>query len=314
VCTPKSSNASPKEIPKCGPIVAGRNCEAFEDYTANNRAMGKWQSRAIARWPTRLGGDIGGWSERSSRNNGRSTSSDRPLLDGWWGNVGVKFAGQKFSKWYPITVRQATDIGQSLENVTSESEWITVSTLNNRLLLFRPTAIDAICLLDEGADDPPDDWHIEKEDFEPIPHDIYAGLEDFFEDKERFDASSPEFRRIVEAYIKTNNLDSETYLDQFVKSRLYFTNSTVQSLPLVESCLAAFIDSINLGEAPLIFRTETYDENEVFYPTHHLTGIDAPRSRIEDEFRSQNAQSEEENNFVDAVRPRRKKRRSKKAG
>jgi hypothetical protein len=71
--------------------------------------------------------------------------------DGWWGNVGVEFARQKFSKWYPITVRQATDIGQSLEDVTSESDWITVATLNDRLLLLRPTAIDSICLLDEGV-------------------------------------------------------------------------------------------------------------------------------------------------------------------
>lgn len=88
-----------------------------------------------------------------------------PLVKGfkrWWGNVGIMHLGKTESIWYPLrTNKGLLDRFEEMESelvIKDHSNIISLVTANNKLLIINRNNIKKLKFLEEGADEPRDDW------------------------------------------------------------------------------------------------------------------------------------------------------------
>ena len=83
------------------------------------------------------------------------------VLSGYWGNFGVRLAGGLHTRWYPITESEYARISNCL-GISGENDWITVETLNNRVLFVNTKNVVRIQLIDDDLDSPEDWSHVDQ--------------------------------------------------------------------------------------------------------------------------------------------------------
>lgn len=111
--------------------------------------------------------------ERQTTNPFSRFSGDK---SGYWGNIGIRLPSREFSIWYPITTSTMERVFSELQNA-GRNAYISFQTLNNKMVICRPSHFQALTFLDEAEDEVEGDWEVGPDDVEGWPQEIYECLE-----------------------------------------------------------------------------------------------------------------------------------------
>ncbi|WP_404365861.1 helix-turn-helix transcriptional regulator [Sphingomonas sp. MMS24-J45] len=98
----------------------------------------------------------------------------------YWGDLGLRPRGGSLTFGFPVTAEQADRVRQRVASVEKLPDWITVETMNNRVLAFRPKQMRRIWLVDE-ADEFPEEFHFNNPCDGPagMPLEVYRAMVDW---------------------------------------------------------------------------------------------------------------------------------------
>jgi len=152
--------------------------------------------------------------------------ADDQIVDGFWGHLGVLLPGKPDHHWFPITSGEQERISLNLQSPTHFSGWLVVATLNNRVLLINPNAVQRIRLLDDAADQPSDDsWNLTWDGYQGLPPEVYSAIGDYFCNEQAFDADYSEaLKRITTDQIEEHGIGDEDAFKLLECTSLYLVS------------------------------------------------------------------------------------------
>ena len=216
-------------------------------------------------------------------------TQNKERFHGFWGHIGVcpNMSSEVF--WYPITSNTIKIVNES-----SDTRFIIVPCMNNKLLLINMNNIDKLILLDEACDPPYYCTWDRKVDNGGTPLVVYEALDDyyFYKDDDRNIPTtilSSKLINILEEYIKDNNLNEE-----YVNSLLYDVNvvynngkKETHDVDLSEyNDLTEFISSIwEFNDVPNknnFIKYQNYNGEVVLLNLNIVSFLELPLLKIED--------------------------------
>lgn len=201
-----------------------------------------------------------------------------PHSDGFWGHVGLLLTGESKTKWFPITLSTAEELGAFLANA-DPGDWVLISTLKNRMLAVNPSLVRRIWLLDDACDEP-DDWSEEaKEDYDGLPMEFYRGLDAHFssgeEDLET--TASETFRSIISDYVREKELDEESANKLLHYSTIYLSDGTQATYWAEPKDLYELVFNIDSETVPALIGIDSYGGGfESYYPSNKVALVEMP--------------------------------------
>ncbi|MDQ0324452.1 transcriptional regulator with XRE-family HTH domain [Rhodopseudomonas julia] len=147
--------------------------------------------------------------------------------DGYWGNLGIRLLGSDTSRWYPLSAANTERVYEGI----GERRWLSLATLNNRVLLINQPNIKALSLLPEEADAPEGDWDVAYPEVEGVPLEIYRALADVAElpDADLQENYSPALIETCRDFLTNMNIDEENAYGFVFFTHVHFTDGTSQS-------------------------------------------------------------------------------------
>ena len=169
---------------------------------------------------------------------------------GYWGNIGIRTPQNKFSTWYPITTSTMERIFDELQSVETNT-WISFQTLNNKMVICRPSQLQAFTFLDEAEDQIEDDWEVGPDDVEGWPQEVYECLEYLMWEKLGDPSEREEFsdklislsRELIGEY----QLNDQKLMEMCVRSRITQTDGTNRLLHVSPERLASVMSDFDAG-------------------------------------------------------------------
>jgi transcriptional regulator with XRE-family HTH domain len=219
--------------------------------------------------------------------------------DGYWGNVGLLIPGQPHTRWYPITRREADQIGNALND--SDSQWVCFSTLNNRMVVMNPTHLKRVWLLDEACD-APSDWELGWDSLEGNPLEFYRSLDEYNSEQEAFRASaSPVMIKIIEDAIEEHKWDEDAISRIIHETSIWLSDGEQISYWVEDDNLWTIITDIENDDDNRMFRLDSFGgEFESFYPRNKVAVIEMPLVDVMAAAKSDLDESEAENAAIEA--------------
>lgn len=222
-----------------------------------------------------------------------SPPEDRDL-SGYWGNIGLLHPHDEKTKWYPISHQELRHAYASVQHSGTTQIPVKTETLNNRLLIFRPQALERVWFLDEACDQPDDDWDVGFDEVEGMPPEVYGGLEMYLNESDSWEReTTAHFRGLIEGIVRENNLDTEvlrrlleyTFIRTTGGRTFEYIADAADLLSLACSC-----EETQYGELEPVFRLNAdFDLFESFYCWDQLAYVDAPLRQysraLQEEFR-----------------------------
>lgn len=208
---------------------------------------------------------------------------DKPVVDGFWGHLGVLLPGHADHQWYPITGGENDRVNNILNGSGRPSDWLVIATLNNRVLLINPLAVQRIRLLDDAVDQPSDDsWNLSWDGYQGLSPEIYRAIGEYFGDAEAFESNcSKALQKMAIDQIEEHGIDEEEafkllectylYLDSGVEVLLRAQADELFSLTLDADC--------QVPERVVLRNDETDELN--FFPTHRVALISMPLTQYQ---------------------------------
>ena len=170
---------------------------------------------------------------------------------GYWGNIGIRLPHDRFSTWYPITTSTMEQVFGELQNV-EPNRWLSFQTLNNKMVICRPSQLQALTFLDEAEDPIQGDWKVAPDDVEGWPQEIYECLEYLMWEGLGGSAEAGEFSdKLISAtkgLISEYQLDDEKIMEMCVKTRVTHADGTTRLLHVSPERLANAFFEFDLGE------------------------------------------------------------------
>lgn len=226
--------------------------------------------------------------------------TDSEKEDGFWGHIGILLKGHDKSKWYPITLDNAEYLSDSINSLESENTWLMVETLNNRILLFNPTSVRRIWLLDDGADQPDDDWDVPFDGYEGQPAEFYKTLENYEQGNNPAEAEvSLKLFEHCEAFTDVLDMGENEIIDFLYNTHIYDNEGIKTSYWVDDNNLIALIDSVEHQYIPLILDLGC-DYFDSYFPSKSLCLIDIPRQLVANARAAENARTAEEDDNYEA--------------
>lgn len=194
--------------------------------------------------------------------------------EAFWGNFGVLLPGAKHTKWYPITDGERVRISKAL---ASDKEWVTLSTLNNRVLLINLNNVIRLWLLDDDADQPDDDWKLDGDEYTGLPFEIYRGMDDFARDNDEwFDDTSEKFKKSVQFNIDELNFDKDQLIEKLHNTIFHIRGEVSISFWVKPSDLQFLFMHAHRELSKLICLNDYGNGFENYFNTNNLSMIDMP--------------------------------------
>lgn len=159
-------------------------------------------------------------------------------IDGYWGHIGVLLKGQQKHHWFPITKQTSCDLYDLLKTHQIDQvnqSFISIHTLNNRVLWLNFKKIKGIALLDDAVDAQDDDWTLTWDNLEGYPGEVYNILDDGL--CEELDGISEPFRDIAERLIKENNFGEDDIREKVCNTDVYYSDGTVENISVDQEYL-----------------------------------------------------------------------------
>ncbi len=200
----------------------------------------------------------------------------------FWGNLAIQIPGDRVSRWFPVTLREAKAVERSMKSVSAEEPWFAVPTLNDRMLLVNGMAVKHVGLLDDNADDLDGDWELGWDGYTGFPMEVYRALEDWYFDMDI--ESSDTFKKVIEDVIKEHELTPELVAERVTKTALHFKDgSTVRATVSPEHLWEAVFDLESIHEQPDVFDLSDDDGGfERYVPAASLIMVDMPLHHVID--------------------------------
>ena len=227
------------------------------------------------------------------------TNSYFSLDDGeehFWGHLGVLLPGEEHSRWYPITLEQATRIDAAIQGMSTDAPWLAIPTLNNRMLLINVPHVHRICTLDDNADAPEDDWELGWDSYQGHSLEVYRALANWAMPDDEQDESSATFKEGLEELIREKELTDELVFDRVINTHVHFSNGQVRhSTPDPDRLFAALLQA---EEAPheLVFDlSEPRSGLTSYVPADAIRMLDMPLYQIIDGAKEQEEEFERAN-------------------
>lgn len=160
-------------------------------------------------------------------------------IDGYWGHVGILLKGQQKHHWFPITKQTSCELYDLLKIYQADrtsQPFISVHTLNNRVLWLNLKKISGISLLDDAAIDmQDDDWTLTWDNYQGYPGEVYNALDDGLH--ENSDGISEPFREIAVRLIKENNFSENDIREKVCNTDVYYSDGKVENISVNEEYL-----------------------------------------------------------------------------
>ena len=169
-------------------------------------------------------------------------------------------------------------------NLMTLSPWLTISTLNNRMLVINVLKVKRIQLLDENASNPDDDWELDWDSYQGYPPEIYRALANWaLGDIEIASESySQEFNKAIKDIIETEKLDADSIENKIINTMVHYCDGSLQSIHVQEECLWSIVSNLGYDE-PHVFNLSNADmELERFIPANAICMIDMPLYQVMD--------------------------------
>ncbi|WP_024930597.1 helix-turn-helix transcriptional regulator [Methylophilus sp. OH31] len=223
-----------------------------------------------------------------STNKYHYTFSDKSSLDGWWGHIGIGVINQTKTQWFPITLNTADRVSSILASYESKGEWVVLDTLNNRTLVFEPSRLKHIWLLDESAEPPNSDWYVP--DYFGKPGEFYKALEAFCTQKDGIDLYENEevsdySKKDIDNFTEVHDLDHELVRDLLTQTHIHDISGNVQSHLIEADKLAHFLFHIQLETAAILDFSSNEEGYDLYIPSKNISLIDMPKRFVDKSFR-----------------------------
>lgn len=169
---------------------------------------------------------------------------------GYWGNVGIRLQNNKLSTWYPITTSTMERIFGELQSA-EKNTWISFQSLNNKMVILRPSQVQAFTFLDEAEDQIEDDWEVGPDDVEGWPQEVYECLEHLLWEGLDNTSSGEEFSENLIAgtkeLINEHQLNDQKLMEMCVKTRITQRDGTTHLLLVSPERLAGAMFDFDIG-------------------------------------------------------------------
>jgi len=218
-------------------------------------------------------------------------------LDGgdehFWGHLGILLPGEKFSRWYPITLQTANRVDSAIQCVDALEPWVAVSTLNNRMLLINVPNVQCLYMLDDNADQVSDDWELGWDSYQGHSPEVYRALADWaieLLDEEEF---SETFRAGLADLIKEEGLTADLVIERVVDTHIHFTSGQVRRCSPGERNLLEALNQVEVPTGQLVFDLSEPDAGLTTYvPMSAVRLIDMPLYQLSDALKAEQKERE----------------------
>lgn len=206
-------------------------------------------------------------------------------IDGFWGHLGIMFKGQTKHHWFPITEQTAVELYDLLDEPQKYSihqPFISLHTLNNRVLWINIKKIKGISISNDNASMPSGDWNLTWDGYQGYPAEIYRALADSC--YEGLSDYSENFQKQLQEIIVKHNLDEDSIIDKIRNTYIYSVNGIKESIG-VNSEYLWDIEWHITGEYKFennFLKLSSYDIDR-FKNMSHITMMSAPLHSIMDE-------------------------------
>ena len=211
-------------------------------------------------------------------------------VDGFWGHFGVRLDGDDHTRWFPVSGDEAKRIRYRVSSYGQE-RWITVWTLNNRVLFVNTDNICRVLLLDDDCDES-EDWDNEDQELGfsvPEPPELYRGLDAWLDSAHApagwESETSERFRSVVLGFIEENNLNYDSVQALLYFTRIYYANGHRLSCWADEKYQYDLYESAEYESVGKYVELHTLNGEEYFIPAEKLAMIDVPQLQLIDEIK-----------------------------
>lgn len=211
----------------------------------------------------------------------------------FWGHFGIKFSGDAFSRWYPITLQEANRVSNAIANISPDLPWLCITTLNNRSLLLNISTPKSIYLLDDNADQLHDDWELTWDAYNGYPLEVYRALADWFVDRPT--DCSESFISTVEGIINEEQLDEDKIETLIINTLIHYKDGTIHSLQPDEEKLWDAMTSIEYEQPQHFDLSSGHNGLNVYIPTTHISMVDMPLYQVINAAKRDELEFDEEN-------------------
>jgi transcriptional regulator with XRE-family HTH domain len=234
------------------------------------------------------------------------TNSYFSLDDGdehFWGHFGVLLAGEKYTRWYPITLKQANQVDVAISRISPDEPWLAVSTLNNRMLLINVPKVHRIHMLDDNADEVANDWELGWDSYQGHSLEVYRALANWamaISDDED-EGSSKTFKEGLDELIKEEGLTEDLVYERVIDTHLHFTNGQLRrSTPDREKLFGALIQ-VECSAGDFVFDLSEPEVGLTSYvPAKAICMLDMPLYQVMDAAKEDNSELEQMKAVEDA--------------
>ncbi|POA19504.1 hypothetical protein C1886_12370 [Pseudomonas sp. FW300-N1A1] len=220
--------------------------------------------------------------------------ADDQMVDGFWGHLGVLLPSRLDHHWYPVTSGEQARISRNLQGVVSSSGWLVVATLNNRVLLINPAAVQRIRLLDDAADTPSDDsWSLTWDGYNGLSPEVYSAINDYFWDEQAFEADySDALQKIAIDQIEEHAIGEEEAFKLLECTFLYLeSGAEVVFRAEANDLLSLTFEADCQTPEKIVLRNEHSGELN-FFPTHKVALVSMPLTQYQQAARASMEESE----------------------
>ncbi len=159
-------------------------------------------------------------------------SGEHPILDGFWGHLGLLLPGQSNCNWYPITLSEYSRVRDALATERDEPYWLVVSTLNNRKLIINPAQVLRIRLVDDASGPPEDDaWHLGWDYEACMVPELYRALAEYYWDSFTFEhCNSASTQALVQKIVDKYQLKDDQALEFMSRCFVHMASGAVSRI------------------------------------------------------------------------------------
>jgi transcriptional regulator with XRE-family HTH domain len=203
---------------------------------------------------------------------------EHPILDGFWGHLGLLLPGKTNCNWYPITLGEYSSIKDSLGTERDEPQWLVVSTLNNRKLLINPELIQRIRLVDDAAGPPEDDtWELGWDYEAGMVPELYRALAEYHWDGFTFEhCNSLSTQELIQKLVEKFQLKDDHTLDFMSCCLIYSGSGTVNKIRAANADLYNLVLDAHAGMPLGICLSTTDTEEESHYWPMQVALVEVP--------------------------------------
>jgi len=204
---------------------------------------------------------------------------------GFWGHVGLRLPQNALSMWYPVSTATMKEVYRAVQS----DKWVSFQTLNNKMIIFRCSAVQSATFLDEADDGVcGEDWELTPDAVEGWSEEIYRCLDEFSlgEPSAAEGKFSERLIEVTAALIKKHDLDEAKLRDICDNTRIYgldgMARSVVASPDKIAGVFITFDIDSDQPDSEMILLDDDYGERDLFFSIAQIALIEFPLLKLKE--------------------------------